>query len=149
MSSKLRWMMLAGAVAVTLWPGTAAAQHRIGVSVGFATGRYYPYYYYPYFGAWYGWYPYSFWRPYHPYPYPYFGYPYYPYPYDYTGSARIQVTPKDAEVYVDGYFVGQVDSFDGWAQRLHVELGEHEIQIYHPQFRTLRERVLLRPGATV
>ena len=33
------------------------------------------------------------------YPYPPYGWPY---PYDISGSARIQVTPKDAEVYVDG-----------------------------------------------
>ena len=35
-----------------------------------------------------------------------------------TSTARIQVKPHTAEVYVDGYLVGTVDSFDGFLQRL-------------------------------
>ena len=141
-----RWTVLgtALAAAAVLWPGEAEAQwrHRGRVFVG-AVRPYYPVFHYPYFyPGWYGWHPYDiYWQRY--------PYPYYPYRYDYTGSARIQVTPRDAEVYVDGYFVGSVDDFDGWLQRLNVELGEHEIAVYHPQYRTYRERVLFRPGATL
>lgn len=138
MSPKPKWMIVAASLiaAAVLWPSEAEAQWR--------RRPFYPVFHYPYFApGWYGW-----WHPYdiawRRYPYPY-----YRSRYDYTGSARIQVTPRDAEVYVDGYFVGTVDDFDGWLQRLHVELGEHEFQIYHPQYRTLRERVLLRPGATL
>jgi hypothetical protein len=52
-------------------------------------------------------------------------------------------------VFIDGYFVGTVDDFDGWAQRLHVEPGEHELEIYLPGHRTYRQPVLFRPGATL
>ena len=34
-------------------------------------------------------------------------------------------------------------------QRLHLPYGEHEIQIYLPGYRTIREKVLFRPGATL
>lgn len=139
--------MVAGAIAAAaaLWPADAEAQRRYrgrrSVVFVAAARPYSPVFYYPYFGG-YGWHPYGvYWQRY--------PYPYYPYRYDYTGSARIEVTPKDAEVYVDGYFVGSVDDFDGWLQRLNVELGEHDIEVYHPRYRTLRERVLFRPGATV
>ena len=48
---------------------------------------------------------------------------------------------------MDGYLVGTVDDFDGWMQRLHVMYGEHEIQIYLQGYRTIRQKVLFRPGA--
>lgn len=80
------------------------------------------------------------------YPYPPYGWPY---RYDNTGSARIQVTPKQAEVYVDGYYVGTVDDFDGALQRLHVETGEHVLLIYLEGYRTIREKVLFTRGGTL
>jgi PEGA domain len=111
----------------------------IGFGIGFGWG--YPYYGYgPYgypfhYGAW--GYPYG-----GPYPYPY-GY------YDYSGAARLEVKPREAEVYVDGYLVGTVDNFDGWAQRLNVAPGEHQLVIYLKGHHTFRENVLFRPGATL
>ena len=52
-------------------------------------------------------------------------------------------------MYIDGYTVGTVDNFDGWAQRLDVEPGEHELTIYLPGHRTYRQPILFRPGATI
>ena len=56
-----------------------------------------------------------------PYPFPY-GYathlsPYYG-GYAYSSAVRIEVEPEETEVYVDGYYTGVVDSFDGFLQRL-------------------------------
>lgn len=96
-----------------------------------------------YGAGWYGgpgWYPYGFYGQY---------YPPYHYRYSNAGSARLEVKPRDAEVYIDGYLVGTVDDFDGWLQRLHVEPGEHDLEIYAPGYRTYREKVLFRPGATL
>jgi hypothetical protein len=31
-----------------------------------------------------------------------------------VSSARLEVRPNHAEVFVDGYFVGTEDDFDGW-----------------------------------
>lgn len=148
---------------VMLWPGDAQAQHRVGVSVGFGVGPYYPYpYYYPFYPFYRPFYHHPFYAPWY-YPYGFGAYyygGYYPgyygpvYPagavwYDDVSSARIQVKPRNAEVFVDGYFVGLVDDFDGWLQRLHVPRGEHELTIYLDGYRTFRQKVLFRPGATV
>ncbi len=65
------------------------------------------------------------------------------------GSARLQVTPRQAEVYVDGYLAGTVDYFDGTFQRLSVAPGEHELTIYLEGYRTFTQKLLFRPGATI
>lgn len=110
---------------------------------------YYPYYY-PYFSAsfyWgsYGWFPYY---PYGFYPYGYYGGFYTPW-YDDLGALRIEVKPRDAQVYVDGYFAGLVDDFDGISQRLRAKPGEHQIDLYMPGYQTVSEKLLFRPGATI
>jgi hypothetical protein len=158
-----RWLALVAGFATIIAPSllapTEALAQRRAVrrpparSVVYVPVRSYrPVYYAPYYSlglyggwysGWYGWYPYSFYG--RPYPYPY-AYRYYD---DYRSSARLQVRPKQAEVFIDGYFVGQVDDFDGWAQRLHVEPGEHELAIYLEGHRTYRQNVLFRPGATL
>ena len=66
-----------------------------------------------------------FWGPWGPYTYGY-PYPYSVYP---QASIRTEVTPKDAEVYVDGYYAGIVDDFDGTFQRLTIEAGPHHIEL--------------------
>jgi hypothetical protein len=145
-------------VTVAALPHEAEAQRRVvrrpssrGVVV-YAARPYYPLYYSPFYSGWYGgWYGPG-WYGWNGYPYGYGQYypPYgYGYGYDPSGSARIEITPREAEVYVDGYLVGTVDDFDGWLQRLHVPYGEHEIQIYLKGYRTIREKVLFRPGATL
>jgi len=78
----------------------------------------------------------------------------YPYPpYGYAGvrpdaSVRLEVTPRDAEVYVDGYYAGIVDDFDGVFQRLRVEPGQHDITIYHDGYRAVHQRVYLTRDRT-
>ena len=156
-SVSLSGLLLAAAV-----PSVAEAQRRavgrpvVRRSVVYVPRAYHPVYYSPFFrphagwySGWYGagWYGWPGWYPYNVY------HQHYPHPYRYrygnAGAARIEVTPREAEVYVDGYLVGTVDDFDGWLQRLHMPPGEHEVQIYLPGHRTRRERVLFRPGATI
>ena len=68
--------------------------------------------------------------------------------YDDESSLRLQVTPRDTEVFVDGYFAGTVDNFDGRFQRLHVQPGEHELTLYLDGHRKVTQQVLIRPRAT-
>jgi hypothetical protein len=80
-------------------------------------------------------------------------YPWRPYPYRYYGtgpeaSIRIEVTPRQAEVYVDGYYAGVVDDFDGMFQRLRLEPGEHEIEVYLDGHKPFRQKVYLTPDNT-
>lgn len=50
----------------------------------------------------------------------------------YYGDVRLMVQPRDAAVYVDGYYAGVVDNFDGVFQRLTLEVGPHTIEIEAP-----------------
>jgi hypothetical protein len=75
-----------------------------------------------------------------------YGYPIRPYGYRYAepdASVRVEVHPKEAGVYVDGYYAGIVDDFDGTFQRLHVTPGEHEIEIWLDGYRTMKQKVYL------
>lgn len=78
-------------------------------------------------------------------------YPFPPYRYPNVhpdASIRLDVTPQDTEVYVDGYYAGIVDDFDGMLQRLRVEPGQHEITLYHDGFRAVHQRVYLTRDRT-
>ena len=116
---------------------------------GFYPGFYSPYFWGSYgigFGYGYGYGGYGYGYGYGQYPYP----PYYYGPScDNTGSARLQVTPRNAQVYIDGYFVGVVDNFDGNLQRLNVEAGEHELQLYLEGYRPFTQKVLFSRGGTL
>lgn len=52
------------------------------------------------------------------------------------GHARLRIlgAPRYAEVYVDGYYAGIVDDFDGTFQHLELEPGPHQIEIRAPGF---------------
>ena len=139
----LRLVFVLGlAVVAVLWPSTAHAQrHRgRGRAVIIIGARFYD----PFLGPY--WYPYPYPYAYPPYPYPYQQGPYYGG--DPDSSIRVEVRPRDAQVYVDGYYVGVVDDFDGIFQRLHVPAGQHEIVLYLNGFRTVHQRLDLEPDAT-
>jgi hypothetical protein len=46
-----------------------------------------------------------------------------------TGAVRLKIKPREAQVFVDGYYAGVVDEFDGAFQRLRLEEGPHTIQV--------------------
>jgi hypothetical protein len=64
-------------------------------------------------------------------------------------SVRLLVEPSDAEVYVDGYYAGVVDDFDGIFQRLHLTPGTHEITLRLGGFQTWGAEVYAVPDRTV
>jgi len=132
--------------------------YRPGISIGFYAGFGYPYYYpyaypYPYY------YPYpSYSYPYPAYSYPpNYGYsqpgysqPGYSQPgyapqqpqtsvgvqppqqqqrADVYGGVRIEGASRDAQVYVDGYYAGIVEDFDGANKHLNLTSGVHQVEI--------------------
>lgn len=155
MTSRVRLITTTAAVGLcaavlTLWPSDALAQrrgHRVVVRGGAVVASPRVYfgvgYYDPWWGPGWGW----GWGPawgmgwYPPFGPAFIG--------SNAGSARLQVTPKQAEVYVDGYLAGVVDDFDGFFQRLDVAPGEHEVTLYLGGYETITEKVLFRPGATL
>lgn len=138
---------------MSLWPGEASAQRRgrpvrgggrvvVGAPLYFGYGYGF---YDPFFWGW-GWGP--GWGPGWGFPgmYPPFGGAWGGMA---GGSARLQITPKQAEVYVDGYLAGSVDDFDGFFQRLDVAPGEHELTIWLEGYETITQKVLFQPGETL
>jgi hypothetical protein len=67
---------------------------------------------------------------------------------DAEADARVQVTPRQTQVYVDGYLAGVADDFDGVFQRLHVRPGGHEITLYLDGHRPVTERIYFSAGRT-
>ena len=139
-TTRIVFAALACAAVAALWPQEAQAQRRgrpIGrvSAVVVAPPAYFGYRYYDPF--WWGgpaWYP-SYYGP------GWIG--------TNVASARLQVKPRNAEVYVDGYLAGNVDDFDGFFQRLDVPPGEHEIAIYLDGYETVTQKMLFRPRATL
>jgi len=106
----------------------------------------YPYgYRYPYpgiaLGFWYDyWYPYG-----HPVPPGYWRVP----PETVSGSVRLEVSPKDAAVYVDDYYAGTVDDFNGAFRHLTVVAGPHSIEFRKSGFETLAIELYVQPRQTI
>ena len=76
--------------------------------------------------------------------------PYGAYPYGAGGQSnlRVEVTPRQAEVYVDGYDAGPADDFDGIFKRLHTTPGGHSITLHLEGYRTVTQSVYVPPGTT-
>jgi hypothetical protein len=118
-------------------------------SGGFYDPRAYYWYdpYYSGFGSRYGYYS----------PFYYSGfYGYYPYLYNRrayssyrTGSVRVMVEPADTRVYVDGYYAGVADDFDGLFQRLNISPGRHEVALKLEGHRTFKVKVYVPLDQTV
>ena len=144
---------------------TAQRRHpRAGTGRGGGGGGYYPshpvYPGYPGWG-WGGYYP-AYWGYWWPYGYGYSGWggggywasPWgagavYSYAQPDRGAIRVLVDPSDARVYVDGYYAGVVDDFDGLFQRLHLAPGRHEISLKLGGHKTHRVRVYAGSGSTL
>ena len=111
--------------------------------------RYYPYGYgafglgYFYYDP-YTWYPQSYYPGYYG---SYSGY-YDSFFYD-VGELRLIVSPRSADVYVDGYFAGRVDDYDGIFQALKLEAGAHHIQIVAQGYSPLDFDVRIEPDRKI
>ena len=122
----------------------AEAQYRRGRAVRSVVVVGGPYFADPFwYGYGYPWFDYQYpIGPYGPYG------PYRSYSYDPGSAIRLEVSPKEAEVYVDGYYAGIVDDFDGVFQRLRLPPGEHQLTLYHEGMRTVHQTMYLTVGST-
>ena len=66
-----------------------------------------------------------------------------------VGELRLQVRPRHAEVYVDGYYAGIVDDFDGIFQGLRLEEGEYRIEIVAPGYEPIDFDVRIQGGRKI
>ena len=63
-------------------------------------------------------------------------------------SLRLDVTPKNAAVFVDGFYAGTVDDFRGPYDRLAIPPGGHSIVLFVEGYCTVRRYLYLSPGLT-
>jgi hypothetical protein len=61
------------------------------------------------------------------------------------GSLRLKIKPREAQVFVDGYYVGIVDDFNGVFQKLHVETGTHRVEVRAEGYEPLTFEVRITP----
>src|SRR5215813_13783846 len=63
-----------------------------------------------------------------------------------TGGMSFEIQPSDAQIYVDGQYVGTVGQFSPTSQPLGVTAGHHHIQITAPGYRTMEFDADIAPG---
>ena len=88
-----------------------------------------------------------FWGGFYPYGlFPFAYYPYAGYAYGLTlnSDLKVNVTPKDAQVFVDGYYAGESNN-----KRVPLASGGHVITIYRDGYRTVSRSIYAGPGSTV
>lgn len=102
-----------------------------------------PAYHYPYY--------YPFYYPYH---YPFYS-PVYRATYSVSasggaiGALDLNIKPKKAGVYVDGYYIGKAKRYDGYPGYLWLEKGTYEVTFYLAGHQTLTQNLTIRPGAVI
>jgi len=78
----------------------------------------------------------------------YYGQPYVASGYD-EGMLRLKVKPREGMVYVDGFFAGVVDDFDGVFQHLRIEAGPHHIEVRADGYEPLELDVQIQRGRQI
>ena len=65
------------------------------------------------------------------------------------GELRLDVSPRHAHVYVDGYFAGTLDDFDGAFQAIRLAPGGYRIDLVAPGYETLTFDVRITPAQKI
>jgi hypothetical protein len=66
-----------------------------------------------------------------------------------TGGLRLKIQPKEAQVYVDGFYAGVVDDFNGRFQHLDLAPGPHRIEVRAPGRQLLEFSVTIQAHHTI
>jgi hypothetical protein len=67
----------------------------------------------------------------------------------YYGGVALEMTPYDADVFVDGQYAGRVEDFDGTTQPLTLTAGRHQIEVQAEGFEPMRVDVDIQPGQVI
>ena len=90
---------------------------------------------------------------------PYYGWGWGPYPYQPTGgvdmnyamiagfgAVDLNVKPNQADVWVDGKYVGEARDLDGYPSFLWLADGSHKLAVYKGGYRTFEEEIAVQRG---
>jgi len=64
------------------------------------------------------------------------------------GGLQLDVEPRRAQVYANGWYVGVVDDFSGYYRHLEIAAGSHAIDIVADGYEPLTIEVVVSPGRT-
>ena len=67
----------------------------------------------------------------------------------YYGGVALEITPNDADVYVDGEYAGRVEDFDGTTQPLTLTSGTHRIEVQAQGYEPMIVDVGIQAGQVV
>jgi hypothetical protein len=62
------------------------------------------------------------------------------------GGVALEITPSDADVWVDGEYAGKVQDFDGTTQPLTLTPGTHRVEVQAPGYEPMSVDVGVQPG---
>lgn len=65
------------------------------------------------------------------------------------GGVALDITPSDADVWVDGQYAGKVQDFDGTTQPLTLTPGTHTIQVQAPGYQPMTVDVGIQAGQVI
>jgi hypothetical protein len=65
------------------------------------------------------------------------------------GGIALEITPSDAQVFVDGQYVGQVADFDGTTAPLNLTAGQHRLQLSAPGYEPMTMDINVVPGQLI
>ena len=65
------------------------------------------------------------------------------------GGVALEITPSDADVFVDGEYAGRVEDFDGTTQPLTLTPGTHRIEVQAPGYEPMSVDVGVQPGQVI
>jgi hypothetical protein len=65
------------------------------------------------------------------------------------GGVSLEISPFDADVWVDGTWAGRVEDFDGTSQPLTLVPGTHRIEVQAPGYAPLVMDVVVQPGQVI
>jgi hypothetical protein len=65
------------------------------------------------------------------------------------GELRLDVAPRHAQVFIDGYYAGVVDDYDGAFQAIRLAPGAYRVDLVAPGYETLTFDVRITPGQKI
>lgn len=65
------------------------------------------------------------------------------------GALDLDIEPQQAEIFVDGYLIGDADQFDGFPNYLWLEEGSYELAFYREGYETIYRQYTIYPGVII
>lgn len=110
------------------------------------------------YGGYYGWGGYGGWGAWWPWWYPGWGGPtvviendprYGGYGATGSGALDLDLSPEQAQIFIDGEYVGTADDYDGFPTFLWLERGTYDVAFFLPGYQTIVRQYTIRPGAVI